>query len=144
MKTIFLGLVAAALAMGSFTAAAQHPYKEGPVVSVSEVRTKPGRFDDYMSFLSGAYKAQMEAYKKEGLILDWKILSVAPRTPHDADVILVVTYPNMAVLDQTDRFDEVGNRALRSTVEQQNKAFAERGVMRETLGSYLTRELILK
>ena len=43
-------MVALAALMLAATATAQEvkPYKEGPVTSLSYIRTKPGKFDEYM------------------------------------------------------------------------------------------------
>lgn len=141
-STLFLAAIL--LAFVPATASAQRPYKDGNVVDVTAVRTKPGMFDTYMKHLAGPYKVQMEAYKKAGLVVDWKVLSVSPRGPHDANVYLVVTYPNMAVFDQSERFDEIGMAASKSTSAQADKEYADRGSMREILGSTLTREVLLK
>ena len=60
-----------AFMLSSFVAAASagesKPYKEGPVIQVTYVKTKAGKFDDYMKFLATEYKAVMEAEKKGGL-----------------------------------------------------------------------------
>lgn len=145
MKAVQALLVALALITLAGTAAAEstRPYKDGPVTDVTFVRTKPGQFDAYMRFLAGSYKAQMEASQKAGLVIGYKVFVTEPRGPHDANVILTVTYPNMATLDKTDEFDAVSAKVA-GPMEAQNKAYADRGSMREPLGSQLMRELILK
>jgi hypothetical protein len=137
-------LVAIALIVPCGTSAqSSRPYKEGPVTSVSFVRTKPGQFDEYMRYLGGSYRTQMEANQKAGLIIGYKVFAVPPRNPQDPDVILTTTYPNMAALDKTEEFDAISSR-IAGTLEAQNKAFADRGSMREVIGSQLMREMILK
>lgn len=139
MKTI------AAIVLGlavSTSAVAQEKriYKEGAVTSVSFIRTKPGHFDDYMKFLLGPYKNVMEAQKKAGLILDHRIYAATPKNPHEPDVILTVTYANMAALDRSDEADAVSAKVAGS-FEAQDKAYADREAIREVLGSELIREL---
>ncbi|MBS0591081.1 MAG: hypothetical protein JSR65_10665 [Proteobacteria bacterium] len=119
------------------------PYKDGPVVDVTFIKTRPGQFDNYMKFLDGPYKKLMEAQKKAGLILGYKVFTSEPRSPHDADVILSITFANMAALDKTDEADAVSAKVLGSS-DDQNKATIERGPMRDVLGSQLMREMILK
>ena len=137
----------AALALLAIATAAQaqsmRPYKDGPVVDMTYVRTEPGRFDDYMRHLGGTYKKNMEANIKAGLVVSYQVLTVAPRTPADPDVILSVTYPNMATFDKSEEFDKVSTQNI-GPIDAQNKAFADRGAMRRILGSTLTREAILK
>jgi len=118
-------------------------YKEGYVTSVTFVRTKPGKFDDYMKFLDTAYKANMEAQKKAGLIVGYNVYNATPRSPHDPDLILTVTFPNMAALDKTDEFEAVMAKVV-GPASVQNKGAVDRESIREILGSELDRELILK
>lgn len=96
-----------------------------------------------MQFLSTTYRANMEAQKKAGLILGYRIFAKEARTPQDPDLILSVTYPNMAALDRTDEFEAVSAKVLGNNAAQ-SKATIERGPMREVLGSELIRELVLK
>ena len=57
----WLLLAVALVALGGFTQrsyaqSSDLSYTEGPVVTVSYIRTEPGRFDDYMAYLAGNYK----------------------------------------------------------------------------------------
>jgi hypothetical protein len=119
------------------------PYKEGEVTQISYIKTKPGKFDDYMKFLDTTYKSLMEAEKKAGLILGYSIYTATPRRPSDPDLILAVTVANMAALDKTDEGDAVAAKVMGSD-ENQNKAAIDRESLREFLGSELIRELVLK
>jgi hypothetical protein len=145
MNKLLMALVGLALCSLMATVAAQDakPYKEGPVTQLSYIKIKPGRFDDYMKYLATSYKQLQEANKKAGLIIGYAVYSAQARTPHEADVILAVTFPNMAALDRIDEADAVAAKLLGSS-DQQNKAFADRGAMREVLGGELIRELVLK
>ena len=139
---LFAVLVGAA----SFSAYAEdsRPYTEGPVMEVSFIKIKPGKFDEYMAFLAGPYRQQMDGDKKAGNITGWAIWNARAGSPEDADIILTTTYANMAALDGFEdraapQVDKVyGSRA------KSNVAFADRESMREVLGSELVRELILK
>ncbi len=95
------------LVLSAFTAIANgqdvKPYKEGPVTQISYIKVKPGRFDDYMKFLDTTYKSLLEANKKAGLITGYAVYSAEARNPQEPDLILAVTYANMAALDRTDR-----------------------------------------
>jgi hypothetical protein len=149
MRPIILAL-ALSIASGaatSNTAAAQATlaYREGPVVAVSYVRTKPGMFDRYMEYLSTAYKSNLEAQKTAGLVTDYAIYTSDARTPTDHDVMLTVTYKNWAALDNLrDRTEPVANRVLQSTARQRDQQFIDRGVMREVLGTRTYQQLYLK
>lgn len=130
-------------AMGNAFGQEPKPYKEGPVINVSYIKIKPGKFDDYMKFLDTTYKSLMEAQKKAGLILDYAVFTKESRNPQEADLILTTTYANMAALDRTDEFDAVANKVV-GTNDTQSKAMISREPMREVLGSELIRQLLLK
>jgi hypothetical protein len=145
MRRTRVALVALLVVMCPLTAAAQQPkpYKEGPVVELSYIKVKPGRFDDYMKHLNGPYKALMEANKKAGLITSYAIYSTTARSPQEPDLILAVTYANMAALDRIDEAEALAAKVIGPT-DEQNKGMMDRSAMRDVLGSQLIRELILK
>lgn len=145
MKQFTLSCTALVLLCFAGAVAAQDakPYREGPVTNVSFIKTKPGQFNNYLKFLDGPYKAEMDAMKKAGLVTGYAVYASTPRSPTDPDVILTVSYPNMAALDKTDEADAISAKVLGS-MDQQDKAFADRSTMRDVLGSELDRELILK
>jgi hypothetical protein len=137
------GAALLALAAAGVPAQDAKPYKDGPVTALSYIKIKPGRFDDYMAWLAGPYRQLMEANKKAGIITGYAIYSVQARKPDEPDLVLSVVYPNMAALDRTEEADAVAAKLMGSNATQ-NKAFAERGAMREVLGGELMRELVLK
>ena len=114
------------------------------MVVVSSIRTEPGMFDAYLTYLSGPYKQQMEEQKKAGIVLDYGVYSVMPRGPDDPNLYLTVTYKNMAALDDLPaRTDAIVEKQF-GNLEQQSAAMVSRGKMRTQLGSELIRELKLK
>jgi hypothetical protein len=142
LRILLIGIVFSGLSATAF-ADEGRVYKDGPVIDVSYIRTKPGRFDDYMKFLATTYRTLMEANKKAGLILDYAIYSATPRSPQDPDLLLTITYANMAALDRTEEFEALSVKTLGS-MPAQNQAAMDREAMREVLGSELVRELVLK
>jgi hypothetical protein len=144
MKKICMAAIGLALLAAVTSASAQtKPYKEGQVTEISYIKVKPGKFDEYMAFLSTKYKELMEANKKAGLIVSYNIYGMRARTPQDPDLMLTVTYQNMAALDKVDEGDAVAAKVV-GTPAVQSKQFAERESMREVLGSQLVQELVLK
>ena len=131
-------------AMSSALADDSKSYTEGTITDVSSVRTKPGMFDAYMKWLDTTYKQLMEAEKKAGIIVDYAVYGAVPRTLHDPDVYLTVTFKNLAALDGLDDRLEPIERKVWATRDAANKADADRESMREILGSQLIRHLNLK
>jgi len=77
----------------------ERPYTEGNVVVVSYIRIKPGMFDKYVKYLDTDYKKLVEAQKKQGVIVDYAVFTSLQRDEGDWNMILTVTYKNMAALD---------------------------------------------
>lgn len=139
----YIAALLLAFGLAAVATADEKPYKEGPVTSVAFIRVKDGKLMDYINYLNGSYKQEMEANKKAGLITDYRIYEVAPRNPADANLILTITYPNYAALDRTADFDAVVTK-VEGGLKAADNGTAERGSIREILGSELVRELVLK
>jgi hypothetical protein len=121
-----------------------HAYTDGPVVSVAAVRTEYGKFDDYLKFLDGTWKATQEAAKKAGLVLSYRIISVEPRTENDPDIYLVTNYKNWAAFDgMTAKMDAI-LKQVEGSLDTAGQHAVERGKIRRVLGQWTGQELILK
>lgn len=120
------------------------PYDNGPVWDFAMVQTKGGHFDDYMKFVSTAWKAQEDAAKAKGWVLDYKVFTVTDPRDNEPDIILAVEYKNMAAFDVSlDELDAVQKKVFGS-LPASNKAAVDRETIRSLRGDILTRELILK
>jgi hypothetical protein len=147
IKTIILSLCLAASSL-SLNARAQQQddaraYTEGPVTDVTYIRVEYGHFEEYIDWLNSTWKPTMVATKEAGLILDYKVFSVRPKSPDQPNIILWITYKNMAALDKSAEEEAVARKVIGST-EVQNKARVGRNEYRKVMGGELMRELILK
>jgi len=146
IKAITVSMCLAASSL-SLNAGAQdvRQYSDGPVTNVTYIHVDYGNFERYVDWLNSTWKPTMEATKKAGLIIDYKVFSFTPigYTSNQPNVILWITYKNMAALDKGVEEEDVAKKAIGST-EFQNKARIGRNDYREVLGSELIRELILK
>ena len=144
IKTIILSMCLAASSL-SLSARAQdeRAYTEGPVTEVDYIQVEYGRFETYIDWLNSTWKPTMEATKKAGLIIDYKVFSSSPPSPDHPDIILLITYKNMAALDRGAEEEAVAKKVICST-ECQNKARVGRNEYRKVLRREYIRELILK
>lgn len=55
-------------------AATEAPYTEHSVWDITLVKTKAGLDDDYLRSIAQTFKGTMEEEKKQGLIMDYKVL----------------------------------------------------------------------
>ncbi len=130
-------------AVSSAEAQDERAYTEGPVTDVSYIRVEYGHFEEYIDWLNSTWKPTMVATKKAGLIIDYKVFSVRPKSPDQPNIILWITFKNMAALDKGVELEEVAKKVIGST-EVQNKARVGRNEYRKVMGGELMRELILK
>ena len=144
-KTIILSMSLAASSL-SFNASAQdeRQYVDGPVTEADYIQVEYGHFEEYIDWLNSTWKPTMEAMKKAGLIIDYKVFRLTPKSPDLPNIYLWITFKNAAAaLDKGIELDAVAAKVICST-EFQNKARVARTEYRKVLGTEYIRELILK
>ena len=120
------------------------PYTEGPVWTVTMVKTKTGMTDEYLKELAKTLKGTLEEAKKQNLVLDYKIPLGNPATPQDFNILLMVESKNMAAQDNTrEKFDPIARKVV-GTTDQQQAIQVKRLDIREIMGTKLMREITLK
>jgi hypothetical protein len=145
IKTIILSMCLAASSL-SLNARAQdeRAYTDGPVTEVDYIHVEYGHFEEYIDWLNSTWKPTMEATKKAGLVIDYKVYQATPKTPDQPNIYLWITFKNAAAaLDKGVELEAVAKNVIGST-EVQNKARVARSEYRKVLGTELIRELILK
>jgi hypothetical protein len=145
IKTIILSMCLA-VSLLSLDARAQETegaYTDGPVTQVTYIKVEYGRFAEYVDWLNSTWKPTLEATKKAGLIIDYKVFRAFPKSPNEPNVINMITFKNMAALDKRLELEAVAKEAIGSA-EVQNKARVARNEYRKLLGGELIREVILK
>jgi hypothetical protein len=119
-------------------------YSDGPVTEVNYVQVEYGHFPEYIDWLNSTWKPTMEAMKKAGLIIDYKVFSATPKSPDQPNIYLMITFKNAAAaLDNGIELEAVARKVIGST-EFQNKARAGRNDYRKVLGTEYIREIILR
>ena len=120
------------------------PYNEGPVWTLTMIKTKTGLADEYIKQITGTVKPVYDAEKKEKIILDYKILNGEASDPHDFNILILVEYPNWAAFDNLrDKMDPVIAKVMGSE-EQRRDLAVKRLDIREILGTKKMREITLK
>ena len=144
IKTIILsmGLAASSFSLNA-RAQDERQYTDGPVTLVSYIGVEYGHFEEYIDWLNSTWKPTMEATKKAGIIIDYKVFTATPQSPDHPNIILWITYKNMAALDKGIEQEYVARNVIGST-EFQNKKRVERSEYRKVLRREYIRELILK
>jgi len=146
IKTIQI-VVFAALSLGIASlcsAQSDAPYTEGPIWTVTMVRTKAGMTDEYLKSLAKTLKASLEEAKKQNLVIDYKVLLGNTATPQDFDILIMVESKNMASQDNArEKFDPIARKVI-GTIDEQQGIQVKRLDIREIVGTKLMREITLK
>ena len=145
-KTIqIVALTALSLGIASpCLAQSNAPYTEGPVWTVTMVKTKAGMSDEYLKELANTLKASLEEAKKQNLVVDYKILLGNAATPQDFNILIMVESKNMAAQDNArEKFDPIARKVV-GTTDQQQAIQVKRLDIREIIGTKLMREITLK
>src|SRR5512142_830294 len=113
IKTIILSACLAVSSL-SLDAGAQDErvFTGGPVTEVDYIRVDYGHFDEYIAWVDSTWKPTMEAAKKAGLIVDYKVFRASPKSPDQPNILLWITFKNMAAYagdigDKAVEFDAV-------------------------------------
>lgn len=72
-----------------------------PVI-VSAIKVVDGQFENCMSYLKD-WLPSMQASKEAGRVTEYHVYGAQAHNPNEADLYLVVTYPNMATFDGIDK-----------------------------------------
>ncbi len=146
VAALSLGLAAVCAAQTSTTDAkgSSAPYNEGPVWTLTMIKTKTGLSDDYIKQITGTVKPVYDEEKKQKIILDYKILNGEASSPQDFNILILVEYPNWAAFDSLrDKMDPIVAKVMGS--EDQRRATAVKRLdIREILGTKTMREITLK
>jgi hypothetical protein len=148
MQTIVLSMCLAASSLSLARAQNARAYSYGPVTEVDYIHVEYGHFDDYMAWVTSTWMPTMEAAKKAGLIIGYKVFQASPKSPDQPNVYLEITFKNMAAYagdigDQASAFEAVTEKVICSSACQ-DQARVHRNEIRKVLGTEVTREIIFK
>jgi hypothetical protein len=101
-------------------------------------------FEEYMRYLDTTYKRLLDEQKKQGTIVDYAVYNAIPRDAQDADLILTVTYKNMAAFDDLQARTDPVVKQVFGSLPKASTASADREKLRKQLGSQVVRQLVLK
>src|SRR5262249_15029432 len=119
----------------SVLAQVNRPFRNGSVWSISFIRMKPGMETAYLNYIAGAWKAEQEAQKKEGLILSYKVISVEGHTPGEFNLMLMTEFKDLATMEAgEDKADAVSQKVVGND-EKQMQGYRDRAEIREVMGN---------
>ncbi|HSB28205.1 MAG TPA: hypothetical protein VLE19_10135 [Pyrinomonadaceae bacterium] len=132
------------IAAASVFAQMNRPYRNGTVWDIGFIRMKPGMESAYMNYLSGSWKKEQEALKKEGLIISYKIISVEGHTPGEFNLMLMTEYKDLASMEAGEQKADALMQTVIGSDDKQMQGYKERSEIREIIGNRLGREIVLE
>jgi len=119
-------------------------YRDGSVWEVQYIRVKPGMDDAYLSYLSGQWKSMQEAFKKDGLILSYKVITSEGHGVNDFNLMLMTEYKDLATMEANQEKGETIAERVVGDEQKQQQGYKERSEIREIIASRLSREVVLE
>jgi len=123
---------------------ADRVYEKGSVWNISFVRTKPGKYDDYLADLNNVWRRYLEAQMKDGDVLSYKVMNVAGRRKNESNLVLMVEFKNWAAFDRGDEYFDKMAKKLQGSVEKSTQANIDRGALRTLNGNMNLQEVKFK
>ena len=145
-RKILAGLVVLLVAVTSLTVYAQvkRPFRPGTVWTLNFIRMKPGMETAYLNYVATTWKANQEAFKKEGLIVSYKVLTTEGHSPSDYNIILMTEYKDLATMEANEPKADALAQKVEGDDTKQMQGYKERGDIREIVGARLAREMVLE
>lgn len=141
-------LILASLPLIQSTAQEKSLYKEGSVWTLTFVRTAANKNIEYINQLAKTWVASMEEAKKEGLIMDYKILSGNAANEDDYNLILMIENKSLADFDPNPdreaKFDAIEKKVRDEMKDDFQKVVDNYALIRKIFGTKVMRELTLK
>jgi len=124
----------------------QDQYTEGPIWDVTFVRTKPNQRDAYLNNLRENTKPVLEEEKKQGMIMDYKIINnLTQHDPQEWDIAVAVQCTNFAAMDGFEAKEQAIRDKIQGSRQAAEHTFGEKySDMREIVSTKLMQELVLK
>ena len=145
-RRILAGLVVLLVAVTSLSVYAQvrRPYRPGTVWTLNFIRMKPGMETAYLNYIATTWKANQEAFKREGLILSYKVLTTEGHAPSDYNIILMTEYKDLASMEANEPRADALAQKVEGDDTKQMQGYKERADIREIVGDRLAREIVLE
>ena len=138
------GVLCAVCAIGGGALAADRPYTQGSVWTVTFVRVKPGMGTQYLGELAQTWKQVMDEARKQQMIVSYKILGGNPGNRDDWDLMLLVEQKNWGAFDGADaKFDAIVEKLV-GPEKKQVEMMVKRSEIREILGTRNLQEIVFK
>lgn len=144
MRKIFLVTLFLCYCLLSTPVQAQDNSTPGTVWRVTLYKVKPGKMNEVQMDMRQHLRPVYEEYKKQGLILDYKLYTNSTAdSSGDWNIALAVGYKNWAALDDLAKKTDPITLKHYGTREKRQEAADKRNQLQEVVSSRLMREITL-
>ena len=142
MKIFAMG-AAVAIALATPAIAQESSYTPGNYVRVSMIDVLPGQTENYMDYLAGQYRKELEYRKSKGWITGYRILANVNARDGEPDLYLMTEFKEMATRAEELARDKEMDAFMQSDARRAATASGARVTMRTQKGSMLLQEMML-
>ena len=128
----------------SVFAQVSRPFRNGSVWSISFIKMKPGMETAYLNYIATDWKRNQEAFKKEGIILSYKVLSTEAHGTNDWNLLLMTEYKDLATMEANEEKGDALAQKVVGDDQKQMQGYRDRSEIREVMGGRLAREIVLE
>ena len=119
-------------------------YTLGTVWQVSSIKIVPGQFENYLDYLGGNWRKQLELGKKDGYVVSYHVFSVNNARKGEPDLMLAVEYRDYIPVAQQLEYQKHYEALMAADTHKIEAASGARVTMRKEEGSMELQELKLK
>jgi hypothetical protein len=144
MKHRLASALVLGLGLATSAQAADRPYTEGHVWTMTMIKVKSGQFDNYMKDILPVRKKMDEEAIKEGLLISSHILSGQASNMSDFDLVILDEYKNFAAFDGISaKYDAIMEKMGQSE-DKMTQQMEKRVEVRTIVGDKLLQEIVPK
>lgn len=134
----------AVMAAPTQVAAQSSSYTPGTVWQVSNIKVQPGQFENYLDYLGGNWRKQLEFGKQQGYVVSYHIFAVNNARADEPDLLLAIEYRDYVPVAQQMEMQKKYEAMMASDTHKLDTASGGRVSMRKEMGSMELQELKLK
>jgi hypothetical protein len=143
MRKLMLGTLGAASLLWTVPCAAQElPVKSGDFWDVAAVSVDDGHMGDYVDYLAGQYRKNMEFQKSKGWIKNYYILSNNNKRQGEPDLYLITVFDHVTTPAEDIQREKEANAFLQQTTRQGMAGSGQRATYRHLGSDMLLQEMV--
>jgi hypothetical protein len=145
MRKLSIAVAAGLSALLASPALAQESsYVPGTVWQVSSIKVMPGQFENYMDYLGGNWRKELEFERQAGYVVSYHIFAVNNARADEPDLFLAIEYKDYITIAQQLDLQKKITAMMASDNRKMETAAGQRVTMRKEMGSMELQELKLK